>query len=130
MNMLEGMDVSVGVCFIDINGLKNINDNQGHDEGDAYIKETADVIASAFKKKYCYRVGGDEFIVIIPQITKDHFEEVVEKFRKKAKAISIAAGAIWSDNAKGMENLVNQADKLMYVDKEAYFGDHERRHKI
>ncbi|SFN73381.1 diguanylate cyclase (GGDEF) domain-containing protein [Pseudobutyrivibrio sp. UC1225] len=130
ISMLEGMDVSVGVCFIDINGLKNINDSYGHDEGDELIKETAGVVASVFKKKYCYRIGGDEFIVIIPNITKEHFEEEVSKLRKKAKTISIAAGAIWSDNARDMENLIDQADKLMYVDKEAYFGEHERRHKI
>lgn len=130
LDMLNGMDVSVGVSFIDINGLKNINDSHGHEEGDSLIKETATLIASVFKKKYCYRVGGDEFIVIIPNITKDHFEEEVAKLRKKAKAISIAVGAIWSDNVNEMNKLIEQADKLMYVDKEAYFGEHERRHKI
>ena len=129
LDMLVGMDVSVGVCFIDINGLKQINDKYGHEEGDEAIKETAATVSSVFKKKYCYRVGGDEFVVVIPQITQSHFEEEVEKLRKKSKKVAVAIGAVWSDNAKDVSEMINQADKLMYADKVAYFAEHDRRNK-
>ncbi|SDB45467.1 diguanylate cyclase (GGDEF) domain-containing protein [Pseudobutyrivibrio sp. YE44] len=127
MHMLEGMDISVGICFIDINGLKFFNDNKGHDEGDNVIKEVGGVISSVFKKKYCYRIGGDEFLVIVPQVTQEHFEGEVEKLRKKSKAYPIAIGAVWSDEAKDVKELINQADKLMYADKAGYYSEHDRR---
>ena len=59
--MLEGMDISVGICFVDINGLKSINDEMGHEAGDNVIKEAAETISAIFKKKsliswksYCF----------------------------------------------------------------------------
>ncbi|SHJ19351.1 sensor domain-containing diguanylate cyclase [Pseudobutyrivibrio xylanivorans] len=128
LSMLDELDVSVGVCFVDINGLKQINDTNGHVEGDNVIRETANILAGVFKKKYCYRVGGDEFVVVIPQISQEHYEEQIEKLRKKAKNKAFAMGTVWSDNASDVEELINQADKLMYVDKAEYFLEHERRH--
>lgn len=126
-HMIDGLDVSVGVCFIDINGIKVINDEKGHEEGDNVIRETADLVASVFKKKYCYRIGGDQFLVIVPQISKDHFEELVEKLKKKSKKVSFAVGAIWADNAKDLSAMLNQVDKIMYADKAAFYSENDRR---
>lgn len=126
-HMIDGLDVSVGVCFIDINGIKAINDEKGHEEGDNVIRETADLVASVFKKKYCYRIGGDQFLVIVPQISKDHFEELVEKLKKKSKKVSFAVGAIWADNAKDLSAMLNQVDKIMYADKAAFYSENDRR---
>ena len=126
-HMIDGLDVSVGVCFIDINGIKVINDEKGHEEGDNVIRETADLVASVFKKKYCYRIGGDQFLVIVPQISKDHFEELVEKLKKKSKRVSFAVGAIWADNAKDLSAMLNQVDKIMYADKAAFYSENDRR---
>ncbi len=128
IHMINGMDVSLGICFVDINGLKFVNDNEGHENGDSLIKETANAIAQVFKKKYCYRIGGDEFVALIPQIDKEHFESLVDKMRKKANKIPIAVGAIWADQAGDINSLINEADKLMYADKAAFYSEHERRH--
>ncbi|MBR5637484.1 MAG: diguanylate cyclase [Pseudobutyrivibrio sp.] len=127
VTLLDGMDVSVGICFIDINGLRKVNEEHGHNEGDAVIRQTAEGIVSAFKKKYCYRIGGDEFTVLIPHITKEHFEEQVQKLERKSKKFSVAIGALWSDDAKNVNDLINQADRLMYADKAAYYMEHDRR---
>ncbi|QFJ54120.1 sensor domain-containing diguanylate cyclase [Pseudobutyrivibrio xylanivorans] len=128
-HMLEELNVSIGVCFIDINGLKMYNEEHGHDGGDNVIKEVATIMGSAFKKKYCYRIGGDEFVALIPQISEEHFYEQVDKLKKKAKNVSIAVGAVWADTAEDVKGLVNQADRLMHVDKTDYFKEHDRRHK-
>ena len=48
IGMLEGMDISVGICFVDINGLKSINDEMGHEAGDNVIKEAAETISAIF----------------------------------------------------------------------------------
>jgi len=130
MNMFKDMSTTVGVCFADINGLKFVNDTEGHEAGDNLIKEAASVFSSIFKRKYCYRIGGDEFIAIVPQVEKDYFEGQVEKLRKKSKKVPMAVGAIWEENADNIEYLVNEADKLMYADKSAYYSAEEknRRH--
>lgn len=128
LNMIEGMKISVGVCFADINGLKAINDEQGHDAGDEHIKEAGAIVESVFKKKYSYRIGGDEFVAIVPQVEKDYFEELVAKLRKKCKKVSMAIGATWQENAENMEEMINTADKLMYNDKaEFYSVNNDRR---
>lgn len=129
LSMIEGMKIPVGVCFADINGLKAINDEQGHDAGDEHIREAGAIIESVFKKKYSYRIGGDEFVAIVPQVEKEYFEELVAKLRKKCKKVSMAIGATWQENAENMEEMINTADKLMYNDKaEFYSANNDRRH--
>ena len=129
MRMVEGMDLSVGVCFIDINGLKQVNDTKGHDAGDSLIKEVANAITTVFKKKYCYRIGGDEFVALIPQMDGDYFYQLTEKLRKKSAKVPMAIGAMWQDNANNIEELINAADSLMYADKAEFYSDkNDRRH--
>jgi diguanylate cyclase (GGDEF)-like protein len=129
LKMIEGMNMSVGICYVDINGLKEVNDTKGHDAGDELIKEVANTVSSVYKKKYCYRIGGDEFIAIIPQIDAEYFSELTDKLRKKGKKIPMAIGAIWQDNAENIVTLINSADQLMYSDKAMYYQDgNERRH--
>jgi len=128
--MIDGMDIAVGICFADINGLKAINDEFGHDAGDEVIKTASEMFSSIFKKKYCYRIGGDEFVAVIPQITETHFNELIEKLRKKAKKPSLAIGAVWVSKAENVEELVSKADHLMYADKAAFYSDkNDRRHE-
>ncbi len=119
---------SVGVCYTDINGLKSINDDKGHTAGDKLIMETADVFATVFKRKFCFRIGGDEFVAIIPDIEKEKFEELIEKFKAKAKDISIAIGYDWIKNSSDVEKAIKKADEDMYKDKSKYYKEHERRH--
>ncbi len=125
--LLSGISTSVGVCYSDINGLKSINDSTGHDSGDQIIKETASLLSSVFKKKYCYRIGGDEFVAIVPEIEEDKFEAMVEKLKSKTKKISLAVGHYWSKDSKEINIVVQHADEAMYSSKAEYYGNHERR---
>lgn len=118
----------VGVCYTDINGLKGINDEKGHDHGDKIICSTAGYFANIFKKKYCYRIGGDEFLAIVPDIEKEKFDELIEKLRLKLKGIAVAIGAEWTDAPSDIENVIKKADEEMYKDKDRYYKVHERRH--
>ena len=127
IGMLEGMDISVGICFVDINGLKSVNDEMGHEAGDNAIKEASEAIASIFKKKYCYRIGGDEFVVVMPQVSEETFAQHVERLRKKSKKISMAIGSVWSEKCLDVEELVNIADKNMYADKTEFYSKNDRR---
>lgn len=126
--LLSELSTGVGVCYSDINGLKVYNDENGHAAGDEIIKETANIFASVFKKKCCYRIGGDEFIAIIPDVDEDIFESMVEKFKQKSKKISISVGAKWSEDSRHINEIIKDADEAMYRSKAEYYKNHERRH--
>lgn len=64
---------TIGVIYIDVNGLKIANDKFGHDYGDYLLKQVSDVIISIFNKNM-YRVGGDEFVILCPNASKPSFE--------------------------------------------------------
>ena len=126
LGLLAGMSVNVGVCYVDINGLKTVNDEKGHEAGDEMIKQAANAFGSVFKKKYCYRIGGDEFIAIIPEIEEEKFNELVKKLRNKK--VDMAIGSVWSKNSGEINKAIQQADEAMYDDKTDYYENHERRH--
>lgn len=61
---LFNMDTSLGIIYLDVNGLKDVNDQFGHEVGDALLVECARRMKMVFKKADFYRIGGDEFIII------------------------------------------------------------------
>jgi diguanylate cyclase (GGDEF)-like protein len=126
--LLSEMSTSVGVCYSDINGLKTINDENGHAAGDDMIKDTAKIFLSVFKKKCAYRIGGDEFIAIVPEVDEDIFASMVDKFKQKAKNIPISVGSKWAEDSKHINEIIKQADESMYFSKAEYYKSHERRH--
>ena len=128
LGLLREMSASVGVCYTDINGLKAINDENGHEVGDKLITDTAALFGSIFKKKFCYRFGGDEFIAVVPEVEREKFAEMVEKFKTKAKGVSIAVGWEWSESSADVNKIIKKADEEMYKDKARYYKSHERRH--
>lgn len=126
--LLKEMSVPVGVCYTDINGLKAINDAKGHEAGDKLIRDTAYLFGSIFKKKFCYRFGGDEFIAIVPEVPQEKFAEMVEKFKLKARGVAIAVGWEWIEVSGDINKAIKNADEEMYKDKARYYKNHERRH--
>ena len=81
ISQLEGKDDSVGIVYLDINGLKEVNDHFGHDSGDDLLKKCTKIIKQSFKIGSFYRIGGDEFIIICTNISKTDFNENVCKLR-------------------------------------------------
>lgn len=128
LTLLAEVKTSVGICYTDINGLKCVNDEKGHLAGDKLIETTAAIVAGIFKKKNSYRIGGDEFIAIVPDIEEDKFNTMVSKLRAKCKGASLAIGSAWCDTSRDVSKLLKQADEAMYKDKAAYYLEHERRH--
>jgi diguanylate cyclase (GGDEF)-like protein len=126
--LLKEMSVPVGVCYTDINSLKSINDEQGHEAGDNLIRDTSYLFSSIFKKKFCYRFGGDEFIAIVPEVSEDKFAEMVEKFKLKVRGVAIAVGWEWIEVSADINKAIKLADEEMYKDKARYYKSHERRH--
>lgn len=114
---------NIGVVYFDINGLKPVNDKIGHEAGDNLIKETAAAINQVFQK-YAYRIGGDEFIVIMDNIGEKEFDEKVKEVCQlmKHRKISVSSGLSWRENNHNLEEQVKEADERMYADKKRHYA--------
>ncbi len=122
MNKLEGRkDISLGIIFADINGLKNVNDKYGHEQGDKMIKTVADILKKNFGK-HIYRIGGDEFVVFCKGVAEEEFARHVEKLKADwTTDISASVGSLWLPKCENIEVSVANTDKLMYQDKKDYY---------
>lgn len=111
-----------GVAFFDLNGLKKINDKKGHKAGDAYICLAAGTLIKKFPEN-AYRIGGDEFVVIIPDVNKNIFEREILKLQDEMqnKGVSISMGYLWKESVTNVIDMLNEADKLMYEKKKLYY---------
>ncbi len=111
-----------GVVYFDINGLKEVNDRQGHSAGDLLIKNAARNIAKFFDGD-TYRIGGDEFVVIKTDVEKDVFESCVKSVvaNLNAEGISVSYGVSWLGECNDIEQQLAVADKLMYSHKLRYY---------
>lgn len=121
----------MAVFYFDVDNLKKMNDICGHESGDEVIAKTA-----AFIRKYeagngtGFRMGGDEFSLLIQDCTADMANELFEKMQadpdKKltgddaAVTCWIAIGYAHSESAKDLEALIQEADKKMYLDKHTH----------
>lgn len=116
----------VGIIFFDINNFKSINDTYGHQFGDLCLKITAKVLKETYNKVgKCYRIGGDEFCVILNK-NVDTIEEYNKKFIAKMKneqsvddrIPSVAIGYdIFNADDTSVSNILKNADDNMYFNK-------------
>lgn len=113
------------VLVADVNGLKQVNDTLGHHAGDEYIKAACKVICTTFKHSPVFRIGGDEFAVIMKGSDFEDREMLIEQLYEKMKAngsaglVTAAAGI--SEYIKGkdlrMQDVFERADNAMYEQK-------------
>lgn len=113
------------VCvYIDVNGLHNLNDTQGHEAGDRMLKAVAKALLDTFDPEQTYRIGGDEFVVARPDAspaeTRQRMDKVVATLARQGYDISV--GIEQGEKATlDMDALVKQAEVGMYQEKEAYY---------
>ncbi len=113
----------VGILNADINGLRQINDLYGHSQGDYVITKVANLLRKFFSE-HVYRLSGDEFIVLYPDIDEGVFEELVYALRVDAvddPETSFSIGTVWKKGGINILKEVNYADELMHVEKQNYY---------
>ena len=116
----ERRHVEFAIVVFDVNNLKEVNDTQGHQAGDRYIRQASDYVCSIFKHSPVFRVGGDEFAVICRGYDYDHLDEIVAMVDehnargKDAGGIQIAYGAARFDADESAEVVFERADRRMY----------------
>lgn len=121
---LEGLAHTAGIVFGDVNGLKRANDEEGHVAGDKLLRRAAKAMQQFWGDEFVYRAGGDEFVVLLPDISECAFYRKFEEFYDTVKAkddVSVAFGAHWAESGSHLNAAFNQADRKMYQDKKKHY---------
>lgn len=140
---IDRVDLSVpfAVMVFDINGLKYVNDNHGHETGDEIIIGLAKILGSIFREEDIYRIGGDEFVVLLPDCDKEatirlyeSFPAALAEYNAKAELLeplSVSKGIAFSDKKKdkAYRDVFNRADAEMYKDKKAFYDKNPQMRK-
>ncbi len=119
----------IAIILADLDGLKEVNDRYGHLEGDRYLRNFADVLREIFREDdLVARMGGDEFVMILPRTNREAADEVVSRIRKavgefNAKTadypLNVSLGIAVSQNSRQpLEKTYYIADRRMYREKE------------
>ena len=121
------------IVMVDINNLKRINDDYGHEAGDLYIKGCCHIICKIFKHSPVFRIGGDEFVVIIQGYDYESRIQNVETLRKAyADSYANAEAEAWerctaavgmaesAPEERSFEPVFKRADREMYEDKKKF----------
>ena len=120
------------IIVFDLNGLKKINDNYGHECGDDFIINSAKVIVDLFGKEQTFRIGGDEFIVILENDNRsiDEINELIyqkevefnQNIDKNQIPVSFSFGASsYEKNGDTYKQVFKRADEIMYQYKNLYY---------
>ncbi len=129
-NIEEG-DVKLGLAMIDLNFLKKLNDTYGHDKGNIAIKKLCHLVCVTFKHSPVFRIGGDEFVVILRGNDYEHYDELTASFNRELEEmsedpslepwekVSAAVGAAFYDPSvdENIDSLLKRADAVMYERK-------------
>ena len=124
---LKKSHVPAGVAMIDLDDFKVYNDTCGHDAGDMVLVTVVDVIRRCIRKSdVLVRYGGDEFLLVMPDIQEDDFAHKLRKIKRNIHAatvpgysnirLSASVGGVFSDG-DSLDEAVSKADKLMYQAK-------------
>ena len=138
-HLMENMPAGCCVIMADINGLKKLNDTYGHEAGDELIIGSAECLRKSFKDvDSIYRIGGDEFCVIMED-TEDTAAECLQQLEKNGRewkgkyvnGISISYGFAADKEFDDFNSMLKAADKRMYESKSNYYRTSgiDRRHR-
>ena len=118
---------NLGIVFADINGLKRVNDEQGHFAGDRLLKHAAELLRDVFKRCDIYRAGGDEFMIIIPDTGDKELEQFCSELKSKELGfgpVGFATGYSCVNDSQDIRKAMHTADERMYLDKAAFYEKH------
>lgn len=135
LNLAKQSGLMLGLMFVDVNEFKTINDTYGHNTGDKVMTRVASLLTESTRKNdIVCRYGGDEFIVLMPEIsTFNDYRKIVNQIDVNRKrhivqdgydiSLSLSIGvSFYPDDGETIDELIEKADECMYADK------HESRH--
>jgi len=128
---IENSKARFGIIMCDLNNLKKINDNYGHEHGNDYLAGACHLICITFDHSPVFRIGGDEFVILLERTDYNSREKLLEELKnifnetsldeskEPWERYSVAMGmAVYDkENDKCMNDVFKRADELMYQDK-------------
>ncbi len=126
-------NASIGIVYCDVMGLKRVNDTYGHLAGDDLLVRAYKCMCSIFPKHSVFRIGGDEFLAMSSDISKEYLDDKVHNLKNSMEDYDLrfGIGTVWEEKCNGrIIELLKIADERMYADKAAYYAAHpeiERR---
>lgn len=136
-NILKGISEPFGIAMIDLNYLKVTNDEYGHDAGDIALIKLANIICEVFDHSPVYRIGGDEFVVILRKRDYEDDERLIATFNRNIELHNkdnnvpenerISAAIGYSKFDKETDSCVD--DVFKRADKEMYERKHQMKQK-
>lgn len=132
--------VEFGICMFDCDNLKVINDKYGHEKGDVYLKTAAKAICEVFQHSPVFRIGGDEFTLILLNEDFKNRTELINLFKVNCNTVNEQAKNDWEQihisigcavselsNMASVDDVFRKADQLMYENKRKRKGSKEVR---
>ncbi|MEA2100224.1 MAG: GGDEF domain-containing protein [Campylobacterota bacterium] len=128
-SVFQKEDSKFAIIFIDIDNFKEINDNFGHISGDCILKSLAVKLNSLVRSKdILCRYGGEEFVVVLSDISKEDAYKKGEQiritiqdmlFKCKKESITVSVGLSFGNKDDDINRLIDEADKALYMAKGA-----------
>lgn len=125
--MINGSRFPVSIIVADLDGLKRVNDTMGHEAGDHLIKGAAEILHMSFRgNDIVSRTGGDEFVILLPEVDQEGAIRSIERIRNCMQAynsenegplVSISLGTATAATGGEIPSALKEADELMYADK-------------
>lgn len=127
-SLFRGQD-AIAIWNMDVNNLKHMNDTLGHDVGDMLIRKAADSLKRIEARNVMpFRIGGDEFLVVAIHMDREKAEQISQKWEEALAELNrkndgvfcdIACGFVFGEKGYDLDELLAQADRLMYENKKA-----------
>jgi len=139
INRLErNMLRPVSCIFMDMNGLKELNDTLGHDVGDNLLQRMGNILNQLVQQTLysACRIGGDEFVVLLPGVDEAALQNCLQSLQEllfvdnqfySHQPLSLSTGYATNKDGERMEDMLKRADMIMYQEKRDYYLNNSRR---
>lgn len=123
MQIQKNKQGNLACIYIDVNELHLFNNRYGHTAGDSMLVYVAEAIKENFGNSHIYRMGGDEFLVIVKEAVEDEIQNRIDKLNEQLneKKYYVSVGIAISDDVPSIENLLKEAERKMYKEKALYY---------
>ncbi len=133
--LCERMDIDFGLIYADLAALKQVNDTLGHKTGDRYIIKVANIIKTTLREEdFSARIGGDEFLIVLIDISADELTKVVKRIQKNIEVQSAKESyTIYANlgyehfgkrkGQKSKTEILKRVENLMKMEKESFYKE-------
>ena len=135
---IDKQNTAFAIGMFDCDDLKSVNDNFGHENGDIYLKGSCRLICQVYQHSPVFRIGGDEFAVILQNADYQNRENLLSKLQDEQTRISASAVNKWEEihlshgfsvfdplTDNNVSDVVRRADKNMYTNKHSRKESHQ-----